>query len=161
MIRFPTQLRFDESGSAAIRLFGTQVADVKLHWRQGVRQNLLACPEDIGLLGFRCSGCVDDVPGSMRTVATGGDLNRQRWCVLISHADVVKRIFEASLSETGGVPEITRRGMGPDVVLQVVSGHTFVETIGSTTGLPRGNGERPQLEDFLRGMESRSAWKLV
>jgi hypothetical protein len=77
----------------------------------------------------------------------------------MANPDVVKRMFEASLGETGNLPEITQQGLGPDLIMQVVNGHVFVKALEGTAGIPRGNGRLPKLEDFLHGMESRSVWR--
>jgi hypothetical protein len=73
--------------------------------------------------------------------------------------DVVKRAFRTSIGETGGLPEITQQGLGPDLIMQIVSGDTLIRTLEGTIGIPRGNEKPPQLEDFLHGMEARSVWR--
>jgi hypothetical protein len=157
MIRYPTHLQFDQSGTAIARFFGNRLAGVEMHWIKGIGRNFSVCPLSVGLLGKKCRACMDGQTGIARTVALCWDVARDRWCHLIGHRLLMAKIYNLSISEVGNI-EMFSNGHGPDIIIQRKGTTAQVRSIPETCVLSRGVGDLPEIEDFLRGLESRSIW---
>lgn len=159
MTRYPTHLQFDQSGTAIARFFGNRLAGVDMHWSKGVARNLSVCPLSVGLLGKKCRACGEGQSGIPRTVALCWDVTRERWCHLIGHRLLMAKIYSLSISEVGNA-EMFANGHGPDIVIQRQGRTAQVRSLPETCLMSRGVGDPPEIEDFLRGLESRSIWSV-
>lgn len=148
--RYPTHLYFDASQSAMAKFFGDKIANVDIHSSMGLCQVLSVCPESIGLLGIKCRACLEGKPSKPRLVALAWDVHKNRWCVYLSSP----KTFESILSAAKCASKLAF-GKAPVMILQREDNETMVEAIEQDAVT---KGIRPELEDFLRGMEARSYW---
>jgi hypothetical protein len=159
MIRYPTHLHFDQSGTAVARFLGDKVGQVTIHPKEGHPWHLSACPESVDELGRKCLACQKGLQSQPRSVALAWDLQKNKWCVLVATSSLILGIYRAAMAAVGH-EGLFREGLGPDLVLQRAAGRTLVEAVPETMGERRGSGDPPPLVDFMRGLESRSAWTL-
>lgn len=145
MTRYPTLLHFDSSGSASFVPAESRVASVRVHWKEGIPQNFLVCPESVGMLGKKCHRCASGELGDDRSVAYVYDLYKSKRCLLMSSPTVFAKI--------------ARLGLDGGILLQ----RTGMKMLADRIPLPESFelselSEGPPFEDYLAGLESRSVW---
>lgn len=162
MTRYPTHLAFDRSRSAKITFQGEDRVVVNVHWvgAISVAQHLLVCPDSVGPDGPECKLCKgEEFPKTYpRMVALGWDERKSRWCIYVAPEKVFDEI--SLVLESNGVDmEAFCAGKGPPIILQREGMTTLVE-IGSefSSRAKQVRPKPPPLEDFLRGLQSRSFW---
>jgi len=165
MTRYPTPLYFDSSRSALVRFFSPKLAEVGIHPIEAKIPNVLtACPDSVSMAnGKPCLFCARLDEGERETltkarvVAQAWDLHKDRWCLYMAPPFVMDMVLQ-EVVDAGFSKDDLKRGTGPDVILQRQRSHILVMVMEETAGTPRGKGKCPPMEDYLRGLQSRSIW---
>jgi len=136
-----------------IRIF-SELATTGFHFESGKRPQESLCPESFINMPC-CSACVSGKQKATRYIVLAWDIDHKKWvsCIL-SAGDLLE--MRCHYKDSGCTSQEFTTGNGPDMIVQGWGNALEIVSMPETVGLPRGDGNVPNLVDYCTNLAKKS-----
>src|SRR3972149_5215656 len=130
-MRSLSQVHFDSTGSARVRLLGRRVVAVFHYIPVSLPMISMVCPASISQT--KCLHCLKAQNNQLRHVAVCWDQKKKRFALLVAQKETFNAIVEQCV-KMGITYEMIEAGTGPDIALPRLGRNMEFELLMGTVG---------------------------